>query len=538
MRNLKLLVKCVKIAWSLPLILLCACWIGVLACQSESASPSDPTLVRVGTRALDREDLGAAAQRMYGKDAQLETLAQGQREQLVAALVAAELLAIEAKKRHIDQEQGVVETLREIERQLLAREYTARAVLADLAVGEEEIAARFAEWGSGEQVRFAHILCASDSEAGDILRALAAGEDFAELAAQHSRHAESMVRGGDMGYLRRSMVMPEILQATWDLPAGTVYDEPIKTAMGYHVVKVLMRRRQTLAEQRASIERQLLNENKRARQEAATQELHREYEFVWHGEIASLMAGRKPLPQVQNLYTWRGGQLSAADYLRRAKIEQPIFADTSRIRQLAAEMVWDDLATLAARARGYDTLQTVQKELEDRHVEVLGKRLFEIEAEALRKALDETALQTFYNAHKMRYKGSPQVDIREILVERATLADSLYQLVASGADMADLARRYSVRGLEDGFWPQVDPGNPRSAKVYRLAMEGSGLLAPEKVPGGHSIIRVIEKRDGQILPFEQVVKAVEGDMLTRHMDDLITRLRTDYTEIIKIDLDR
>ena len=118
MRNLKLLVKCVKIAWSLPLILLCACWIGVLACQSESASPSDPTLVRVGTRALDREDLGAAAQRMYGKDAQLETLAQGQREQLVAALVAAELLAIEAKKRHIDQEQGVVETLREIERQL------------------------------------------------------------------------------------------------------------------------------------------------------------------------------------------------------------------------------------------------------------------------------------------------------------------------------------------------------------------------------------------------------------------------------------
>ena len=71
-----------------------------------------------------------------------------------------------------------------------------------------------------------------------------------------------------------------------------------------------------------------------------------------------------------------------------------------------------------------------------------------------------------------------------------------------------------------------------------MQLEGSGLLAPEKVPGGHSIIRVIEKRDGQILPFEQVVKAVEGDMLTRHMDDLITRLRTDYTEIIKIDLDR
>ena len=537
MRNLKLLVKRVKIAWFLPLILLCACWSGVLGCQGESSPRPDSVPVRVGTRALDRGDLNAAAQRMYGKDAQLETLAQGQREQLVAALVAAELLAIEAKERQIDQEQGVVETLREIERQLLEREYTARVVLADWAVAEEEVAARFAEWGSGEQVRFAHILCASASEAGNILRALAAGEDFAELAAKHSRHAESMVRGGDMGYLRRSMVMPEILQATWDLPAGTVYAESIKTAMGYHVVKVLMRRRQTLNEQRAIIERQLLNEKKRAREEAATHLLHREYELVWHGEIASLMARRKPLPPVQNLYTWRGGQLSAADYLRRAKIEQPIFADTSRIRQLADEMVWDDLATLAARARGYDTLQTVKKELEDRQVEVLGKRLFEVEAEALRKKLDETALQTFYNAHKLRYKGSPQVDIREILVERASLADSLYQLVSSGADMADLARKYSVRGLADGFWPQVDPGNPRSAKGYRLAMEGSGLLAPAKVPGGYSIIRVLEKREGQILPFERVVKAVEGDMLTRHMDDLIARLRTNYNDIIKIDLD-
>jgi peptidylprolyl isomerase len=65
-----------------------------------------------------------------------------------------------------------------------------------------------------------------------------AGGDFAQLARQYSEHAESAARGGDLGLLPESRLLPEVRLAVRELPLGAVVG-PLKTAQGLHFVKLI-----------------------------------------------------------------------------------------------------------------------------------------------------------------------------------------------------------------------------------------------------------------------------------------------------------
>lgn len=65
----------------------------------------------------------------------------------------------------------------------------------------------------------------------------AAGEDFGELAREHSQDPGSAQAGGDLGWFRRGNFAEEFEEAAFALPEGEVSDV-IETIFGYHVIKV------------------------------------------------------------------------------------------------------------------------------------------------------------------------------------------------------------------------------------------------------------------------------------------------------------
>jgi peptidyl-prolyl cis-trans isomerase SurA len=65
---------------------------------------------------------------------------------------------------------------------------------------------------------------------------VAAGEDFAELARQHSADG-SATAGGDLGWFRRGMMVREFEETAFRLPAGQV-SQPVRTEYGWHLIKV------------------------------------------------------------------------------------------------------------------------------------------------------------------------------------------------------------------------------------------------------------------------------------------------------------
>jgi parvulin-like peptidyl-prolyl isomerase len=94
---------------------------------------------------------------------------------------------------------------------------------------------------SAEQVRAAHILVASRSEAEDLQAQLSGGSDFADLASQVSLDASTRPAGGDLGWFPQGyLLVPEVDQAAWALAPGETSDI-VESGLGYHIVRVFER---------------------------------------------------------------------------------------------------------------------------------------------------------------------------------------------------------------------------------------------------------------------------------------------------------
>ncbi len=85
---------------------------------------------------------------------------------------------------------------------------------------------------------FSHILVAHEYEAHDILRLLAQGKDFAELAQRFSK-CSSAKTGGLLGELKRGRADEDFEEAAFALQPGQKTEKPIKTRFGYHIISRL-----------------------------------------------------------------------------------------------------------------------------------------------------------------------------------------------------------------------------------------------------------------------------------------------------------
>jgi parvulin-like peptidyl-prolyl isomerase len=132
-----------------------------------------------------------------------------------------------------------------LKRQLLVEKVVREELLEGISVTPEEISQYYdehrEEWTRGEQVSAQHILLPSKELAERVLAQVKKGEDFATLAREHSEAPESE-KGGDMGFVVRGQLPKFLEDPLFALPLGKV-STVIKTPYGYHIFKVVERRR-------------------------------------------------------------------------------------------------------------------------------------------------------------------------------------------------------------------------------------------------------------------------------------------------------
>lgn len=145
---------------------------------------------------------------------------------------------------------------RKLHRQQAIDRLITRQLMPSISVAEDDIR-RFYDanpqrFQIPEKIRVRHILIRSQpgSEPGQDAAArrkietirdkIAQGEDFAVLAKQFSEEP-ARDQGGDMGYIQRGQVIPEIEAVAFDLQAGET--SPIVTSgHGFHLIRVTDRR--------------------------------------------------------------------------------------------------------------------------------------------------------------------------------------------------------------------------------------------------------------------------------------------------------
>ena len=85
------------------------------------------------------------------------------------------------------------------------------------------------------KIKARHILVKQEFEAQDLVKSLAAGKSFQDLAREFSL-CPSSADGGDLGEFGRGMMVPSFEEAAFALGVNDV-SGPVRTQFGYHLIQ-------------------------------------------------------------------------------------------------------------------------------------------------------------------------------------------------------------------------------------------------------------------------------------------------------------
>jgi len=175
-----------------------------------------------------------------------QVVAQGQgtdgpqlREAIKKDLIAREVMVQEATKQGYDKNAEVKAALENARQTIvinaLARDYIAKHPVSDADIKAEYD--RFTKQTGDKEYHVRHILVENEADATAIIAKLKGGAKFEDLAKQ-SKDTGTAANGGDLDWATPSSFPPEFAAGFTSLQKGQVTEKPVKTQVGFHVIKL------------------------------------------------------------------------------------------------------------------------------------------------------------------------------------------------------------------------------------------------------------------------------------------------------------
>jgi len=165
------------------------------------------------------------------------------REDILNELINLEILTQRAEMQKLEAKPDVAASLRLQYAQTMANAYL-ESLSSELVVNDEQVRAEYdkqVELLDHPEYRASHILLDSEKEAMDIVAALNANGDFAQLAQEFST-GPSASKGGDLGWFDNNTMMAEFTAAVAQLELNEFSKVPVQTQFGWHVIKLIDKR--------------------------------------------------------------------------------------------------------------------------------------------------------------------------------------------------------------------------------------------------------------------------------------------------------
>jgi len=230
--------------------------------ENTAEVPDNPVVAVVDGFEIRQSDVAIAFQRLPEQFRQAPV---GQIfTQLVQQLVDGELIVKAGREKDLENDPEVLAQIAEFSRVAIQQTYMNRLITEGLK--EEDLRAAYdatiANTEGPLEVRAQHILLESEEDGYDIIKAIEGGADFGDLARERSQ-GPSAARGGDLGYFTRSGMIQPFSSAAFAIEPGAIGPDPVQTEHGWHVIKVLDKRRQpapSFEESLPTLEQQLTRE--------------------------------------------------------------------------------------------------------------------------------------------------------------------------------------------------------------------------------------------------------------------------------------
>jgi peptidyl-prolyl cis-trans isomerase C len=198
------------------------------------------------------------------------------KRQFMDRYVQIKVMANQAGIMHVDQVRGARQTIQFEEDKVLAN-LAFKAILENAKVDSAMLHKYYDEHTNDFQTISAHQILIrfkgspvpvregqkdlteeeALAKAQELQKRLKAGEDFATIARDESADPKSAPLGGDVGTpFRRGQVVKPFEDAAFSLPVGQISD-PVKSSLGYHIIRVDKNETKTFDEVKAEIESKL-----------------------------------------------------------------------------------------------------------------------------------------------------------------------------------------------------------------------------------------------------------------------------------------
>jgi peptidyl-prolyl cis-trans isomerase C len=218
-----------------PLALLLLGVLAITGCGQKT--DGGKTLASVGGETITEKDYEMYLQMRQTRQAPIADKAK-EKEVVLNELIDRMLLTQRARELKLDKEPENRLLLKRVEENILAQALIKKTV-QDGPISDDDLKKRFAmelEKLHKTEYKVSHILVEDENQAKDIVAQLKRGANFAALAKQKSIDKESGKNGGDLGWVRQDMVVPEFFSAVTTLKKGAYSETPAKSEYGFHIV--------------------------------------------------------------------------------------------------------------------------------------------------------------------------------------------------------------------------------------------------------------------------------------------------------------
>jgi peptidyl-prolyl cis-trans isomerase C len=352
-------------------------------------------------------------------------------------------------------------------------------------------------------VQVRQIAVETKNEADEVRAALLSGAEFETLARACSL-VESSKNGGHL-MVNWGQFEPEWERVVFALEPGEL-SPVIETTDGYEVVIVEGRLEvppPPFDKVSGHIESTLTMRKSEARKRAFSEELFAEY----HVKLNAL---DKTAPD-SIVATWDGGgKLRLRDAVSDADLQtwkqytpkRARYELDSRIRATINE----PLSILEARARKYDREPDITEMIAKYRETMMENALFRGHVLKDVKLTDEEVTR-YYDDHKSEFVEPEQRHVAHILVPTEHEATAIYEKLKTGADFAQLARKYSrdaETALYDGKLGWITEEKVPSSFKEVLTLDVGTISKPIKSDHGWHIVQVSEVKPKRQQPLEEV----------------------------------
>ncbi len=170
----------------------------------------------------------------------IRTVAQEKKTEFLESFVTERLLLQEAEAKGIQHLADVQELVQQARNRILVTKFIEQDLAGKVDVTDAEVKAYYDkhtdEFVVPYRLRASHILLRDRAEAEALLAKIKGGELFEEQAKKYSMDPTAS-KGGDLGYVAKGQLIPEVEEALFALKKGEISDV-VQSKFGFHILKV------------------------------------------------------------------------------------------------------------------------------------------------------------------------------------------------------------------------------------------------------------------------------------------------------------